>query len=134
MNIVIESNIVIFNRQIHVPKYTVSNIISNSLIINELYRKMCFVNWRIRSFVQYISSPPGIQIFSISQSNHMGQHICTFKTRPLITTVDLYRVTRCLIIYDHCVCEKRRLWQEPRLSLRCSYNYEIINKILSAGP
>ena len=28
---------VMFNRRIHVPKYTVSNIFSNSLIINELY-------------------------------------------------------------------------------------------------
>ena len=53
MNILIESNIVMFNRRIHVPKYTVSNIISNSLIINVLYWKMCFVNWRFRSFVQY---------------------------------------------------------------------------------
>ena len=34
-----ESNFVMFNRRIHVPKYTVSNIISNSLIINELYWK-----------------------------------------------------------------------------------------------
>ena len=35
-------------------KYTVANIISNSLIINELYIEiMCFVNWRFRSFVQY---------------------------------------------------------------------------------
>ena len=37
MGIIIESNFVKFIRRIHVPKYTVSNIISNSLIINELY-------------------------------------------------------------------------------------------------
>ena len=41
MNILIESNFVMFNRWIHVPKYTVSNIISNSLIINELHWKKC---------------------------------------------------------------------------------------------
>ena len=42
-----------FNRRIYVHKYTVLNIMSNSLIINELYWKMCCVNWRFRSFVQY---------------------------------------------------------------------------------
>ena len=36
MHILIESTFVVFNRRLHVPKYTVSNIISNSLIINEL--------------------------------------------------------------------------------------------------
>ena len=40
-NRLIESNFVMFNRQIHVPKYTVLNIISNSLIINELYIEKC---------------------------------------------------------------------------------------------
>ena len=52
MKILIESNFVMFNRRTHVPKYTVSNIISNSLIINELHckLKMCFVNWRILKF------------------------------------------------------------------------------------
>ena len=42
MNIVIESNFEMFNRRIHVPKYTVSNIISNSLIIKGLYCKNVF--------------------------------------------------------------------------------------------
>ena len=37
MNILIESNFVMSNRRIHVPKYTVLNIMSISLIINELY-------------------------------------------------------------------------------------------------
>ena len=37
LNILIESNFIMFNRRIHVPKLTVSNIISNSLIINEPY-------------------------------------------------------------------------------------------------
>ena len=37
MNILIESNFVMFDRRIHVPKYTVLNIMSNGLIITELY-------------------------------------------------------------------------------------------------
>ena len=43
MNILIESNFVMFNRRIHVPKYTILNIMSNSLIINELLLKTCVV-------------------------------------------------------------------------------------------
>ena len=37
MNILIESNFVMFYRRIHVPKYNVPNIISNSLITNRGY-------------------------------------------------------------------------------------------------
>ena len=43
VNILIELNFVMFNRRMHLPKYTVSNIISNSLIINELYWKKCIL-------------------------------------------------------------------------------------------
>ena len=44
------------NRRICVTKIIVSNIISNGFKNNysSYIEKMCFVNWRFRSFVQYV--------------------------------------------------------------------------------
>ena len=43
-----------FNRRIFVTKITVSNIISNDSKLMSYIEKMCLVNWRFRSSVQYI--------------------------------------------------------------------------------
>ena len=42
-----------FNRRILVTKDTVPNIISNDRKIMSYIEEMCFVNRRVRSFVQY---------------------------------------------------------------------------------
>ena len=77
-----------FNRRIHVSKYTVANIISNSLIINEFIEKMCFVNWRFRSFVQYIFE------LQITQTRH-PKIVAVRGTDGVEPLLDLLSPKRC---------------------------------------